>query len=126
MLITATRAETARGLALGYRRDDHRRTADGNVTLRQLRGHSVDDDHHHGYRRRGSHGGGGQLGKLAADSISIRNVGGFTGSYWRDLGKDADVSMAGTTLTVSGTADGYRVDNPSFRTTGSFKFKASC
>jgi ipoprotein LpqH len=65
-------------------------------------------------------------GKLAADSISIRNVGGFTGSYWRDLSKDADVSMAGTTLTITGTADGYKVDNPSFRTTGSFKFKASC
>jgi ipoprotein LpqH len=65
-------------------------------------------------------------GKLAADSVSIRNVGGFTGSYWRDLGKDADVSMAGTTLTITGTADGFKVDDPSFRTSGSFTFKASC
>ena len=65
-------------------------------------------------------------GNLTADSVSINNIAGFTGSYWRGLGENAAVSMTGTTVTIKGSADGFNADNPSARTTGTFSIKANC
>ncbi|WP_192725228.1 lipoprotein LpqH [Mycobacterium sp. OAS707] len=64
--------------------------------------------------------------ELAADAVSINNVGGFTGSYNRGLGGDAKVTMAGRTYDISGTADGFATANPSFRTSGTFAIKVAC
>jgi lipoprotein LpqH len=63
---------------------------------------------------------------LRVESVSIRNLGGFTGSYNRSLGAPANVSMTGATYDLSGTADGFATDNPSFRKTGNFSIKVSC
>lgn len=63
---------------------------------------------------------------LSAKSVSIRGLGGFTGSYQDGLGGDAEVSMNGNTYTISGTADGFDTDKPSFRTTGTFTIKVAC
>ena len=63
---------------------------------------------------------------LVAESISINNLGGFTGSYNADLGGTAKVTMTGTTYDISGSADGFNTDNPSFRTGGTFAIKVSC
>jgi ipoprotein LpqH len=63
---------------------------------------------------------------LVAESVSINNLGGFTGSYNADLGGTAKVTMTGATYDISGTADGFATDNPSFRTGGTFAIKVSC
>jgi ipoprotein LpqH len=64
--------------------------------------------------------------ELAADAVSINNVGGFTGSYNMGLGEDAKVTMAGRTYDITGTADGFATANPSFRTQGTFTIKVAC
>lgn len=64
--------------------------------------------------------------QLTAESVGINNVGGFTGSYNAGLGGDAKVTMTGHTYDISGTADGFKTDNPSFRTGGTFAIKVSC
>jgi ipoprotein LpqH len=63
---------------------------------------------------------------LLVQSISIRNLGGFTGSYGNGLGEPAPVSVAGRTYQIAGTADGFATDSPSFRKSGSFSIQASC
>ncbi|MGV0644683.1 lipoprotein LpqH [Mycolicibacterium sp. XJ879] len=66
-------------------------------------------------------------GELTAESVSINNVGGFTGSYNAGLGDTtADVSMTGRTYEITGTADGFDTDNPSFRVPGTFSIKVAC
>lgn len=64
--------------------------------------------------------------ELALKSISIRNLDGFTGSYFEGLGDPADVTMTGRTYDISGVADGFETDSPSYRTSGEFAIKASC
>jgi hypothetical protein len=50
----------------------------------------------------------------------------FTGSYRKDLGENATVSLLGRTFTIAGTADGFNVQDPSKRTPGEFSIKVSC
>ena len=65
--------------------------------------------------------------QLTAESVAIRDVGGFTGSYSSGLGDDAaQVGMTGRTYDISGTADGFDTDSPSFRNSGTFAIKVSC
>ncbi|MDT5104986.1 MAG: ipoprotein LpqH [Mycobacterium sp.] len=65
-------------------------------------------------------------GELTAESVSIHNLGGFTGSYNAGLGGEATVTMTGRTYDITGTADGFATDNPSFRTNGTFAIKVAC
>lgn len=65
--------------------------------------------------------------QLTAESVAIRDLGGFTGSYNAGLGDDtAKVGMTGRTYDISGTADGFDTDSPSFRNSGTFAIKVSC
>ncbi|WP_306768843.1 lipoprotein LpqH [Mycobacterium hubeiense] len=64
--------------------------------------------------------------ELTAESVSINNVGGFTGSYNAGLGDTATVTMIGRTYEIAGTANGFDTAKPSFRTTGTFSIKVSC
>jgi hypothetical protein len=64
--------------------------------------------------------------ELAAESVSINNLGGFTGSYVAGLGGTATVTMTSRTYDISGTADGFATDSPSFRASGTFAIKVSC
>jgi lipoprotein LpqH len=64
--------------------------------------------------------------QLTAESVAIRDLGGFTGSYNAGLGDTAEVTMTGRTYDISGTADGFETDNPSFRKPGTFSLKVSC
>ncbi|MDV3131647.1 lipoprotein LpqH [Mycobacterium sp. 29Ha] len=64
--------------------------------------------------------------QLTAESVAIRDLGGFTGSYNAGLGDTAKVTMTGRTYDISGTADGFETDNPSFRKPGTFSLKVSC
>jgi hypothetical protein len=63
---------------------------------------------------------------LDVESVSIRNLGGFTGSYNRSLGDPAKVSMTGPTYHLSGTAEGFSTVSPSLRRSGDFSIKVSC
>jgi ipoprotein LpqH len=64
---------------------------------------------------------------LTAKSVSIKDHGGFTGSYQDKLdGNSANVRMAGQTYIIRGVADGFGVDNPSKRTTGTFVIRVAC
>lgn len=63
---------------------------------------------------------------LLVDSVSIRNLAGFTGSYLDGLGDEAQVDLSGRTYEISGTADGFATDDPSFRTAGTFSIKLAC
>ncbi|MBJ7336339.1 MAG: lipoprotein LpqH [Mycolicibacterium sp.] len=65
-------------------------------------------------------------GELDAKSVDIRNLGGFTGSFWQNLGHEATVSLTGRTFTIAGIADGFNVENPSARVARTFSIKASC
>jgi hypothetical protein len=63
---------------------------------------------------------------LTAETVSINNVGGFTGSYNAGLGGTATVTMTDRTYDITGTADGFDTANPSFRTSGTFAVKVAC
>ncbi|MCV7241640.1 lipoprotein LpqH [Mycobacterium mantenii] len=63
---------------------------------------------------------------LTAKSVSITNLGGFTGTYMKGLDGKADVSMTDQTYVIRGTADGFDTDNPSVRTTGTFAIRVAC
>ncbi len=63
---------------------------------------------------------------LTAKSVSINDLGGFTGSYMEGLGGKTDVSMTGETYIIRGTADGFYTHNPSMRATGSFAVQVAC
>jgi ipoprotein LpqH len=63
---------------------------------------------------------------LEAKSISINDMGGFTGRYMSGLGGKADVSMTGRTYIIRGTADGFDTENPHVRTTSTFAIEVSC
>jgi ipoprotein LpqH len=64
--------------------------------------------------------------RLAAESVGINNVGGFTGSYNAGLGGTAKVTMTDRTYDISGTADGFDTARPSFRAPGTFALRVSC
>ena len=63
---------------------------------------------------------------LTAETVSINDLAGFTGSYNAGLGGESTVTMTGRTYTISGTAEGFRTDNPSFRADGSFTIMVAC
>lgn len=66
---------------------------------------------------------------LAVESVNINDIGGFTGSYTAGVGtapEDAEISMTGRTYDISGAADGFNTDNPSFRASGTFSIRVSC
>jgi ipoprotein LpqH len=63
---------------------------------------------------------------LLAESVQLRGIGGFTGSYWKDVAGRADVRLAGTTYTITGTADGFLDTAPSHRTSGDFSIQVAC
>ena len=63
---------------------------------------------------------------LTAESVSINNLGGFTGSYNAGLGGEATVTMTGRTYAITGNAQGFATDKPSFRANGTFAIKVAC
>ncbi|KAA0085546.1 hypothetical protein CIW52_06515 [Mycolicibacterium sp. P9-64] len=64
--------------------------------------------------------------ELTAESVSINNLGGFTGSYDAGLGGEATVTMTGRTYAITGSAEGFATDKPSFRANGTFAIKVAC
>lgn len=63
---------------------------------------------------------------LTVESVQIRDVDGFTGSYWTGLGGRASATMSGPTLSVRGIADGFWHNEPSRSATAGFEVAATC
>ncbi len=63
---------------------------------------------------------------LAVQFAQITNLGGFTGSYWADLGPSAKAELTGQTYVLSGSATGFDTDKPSFRSTRDFSIRVAC
>lgn len=66
---------------------------------------------------------------LVTEAVNITDVGGFTGSYTADVGGtggDAEIGMTGQTFDISGTADGFNTDAPSFRVPATFAIRVAC
>ena len=62
---------------------------------------------------------------ITAKSVNFHDFGGFTGTYWGEIGK-AEVSGVGGKYTITGSADGNFTDNPSKEVTTTFRIEASC
>lgn len=63
--------------------------------------------------------------KVSVKSVDFHDFGGFSGTYWGDIGK-AEVSSAGGEYTITGSADGNYTDNPSKEVTATFRIEAHC
>jgi ipoprotein LpqH len=68
-----------------------------------------------------------QLGnEVRAQSVDIRNLGNFTGTFWDDrLGK-ANAEVEGGKFSVSGEATGAFSDNPNKPATATFDITTTC
>ncbi|BBU20994.1 lipoprotein LpqH [Mycobacterium xenopi] len=64
--------------------------------------------------------------RLAAKSVTITDLGGFTGSYTEGLSGNADTSMKDQTYVIRGTAAGFDTAKPNLRTTASFALRVAC
>ncbi len=58
--------------------------------------------------------------------VKIRNVDGFTGSFWQGGVGDAHADLAKNTYTITGSADGINSNNPNKVVTEDFKITAEC
>jgi lipoprotein LpqH len=65
-------------------------------------------------------------GRLTAKSVTITDLGGFTGSYTEGLSGNADTSMKDQTYVIRGTAAGFDTAKPNQRTTASFAVRVAC
>jgi hypothetical protein len=63
---------------------------------------------------------------LIARTVAINDLGGFTGSFNENLGGDATVTLSGATYSITGKADGFATDKPSFRANGTFSINVAC
>lgn len=63
---------------------------------------------------------------LVAKWVTIRDLGGFTGSFEADLQGEAKVTRTGRTYDITGSADGFDTDRPSFRSSGTFAVTVAC
>jgi hypothetical protein len=61
-----------------------------------------------------------------AESVNIRNSGGFSGMYSQGDGGDASLSLSGDRYTIAGTAHGYKVDKPGEPADATFKITVTC
>jgi hypothetical protein len=62
----------------------------------------------------------------AAHSVQIRDLGGFTGSFWQGTVGEGNASVADGTFTISGTAEGSYTNDPTGEATATFEIQTSC
>src|SRR4051794_25169540 len=63
---------------------------------------------------------------LTVKPITMRDVAGFTGSYYQAFDGGAQVRMVGATYSISGTAVGFTTTEPSRRVSRTFVITVSC
>ena len=67
----------------------------------------------------------GTGGDVTVKSVDFRDFAGFSGTSWGDIGK-AEVTGVGGKYTITGSADGNFIDNPSKEVTATFRIEAHC
>lgn len=65
-------------------------------------------------------------GDLDVKLLRLTDLGGFTGSYNQGLDGTATVTMIDRTYDIDGTAVGFDLEDPSFRSTSDFQVKIAC
>lgn len=63
---------------------------------------------------------------MAAQSVQIRDLDGFTGGFWLGTVGDGRVSVQNQKFTISGTAHGFFADNPTGDATATFEITTAC
>jgi ipoprotein LpqH len=63
---------------------------------------------------------------VTAQSVDFRDIGGFTGSYWKGNIGEAEITTSDGKYTINGSADGAFNDNPSNAVTATFRIEADC
>jgi len=63
---------------------------------------------------------------VTVNSVHIRNLAGFTGMYSQGGDGDASMSLSGGKFTITGTANGYKVDKPNEPASATFKIIVTC
>ena len=63
---------------------------------------------------------------ISAQSVRIRNLGGFTGMYSEGDGGEANAGFSGNKFTVSGTANGFDTAKPVEPATAGFTIVVDC
>ena len=64
--------------------------------------------------------------KLKAEFVRLQDMGGFTGSYERELQGEAAVTMTGPTYHITGAALGFNHDQPTRLKAETFSIAVSC
>jgi ipoprotein LpqH len=64
--------------------------------------------------------------KLTADSVEIRDLGGFTGGFWSGTVGNAEATFTGQSYTISGEAQGYQGTNSTDQASAKFRIEADC
>lgn len=65
-------------------------------------------------------------GPVTARLVTLRDLGGFTGTAYQESAGDIDASINGLTFTISGTAHGSYADDPADSVTAEFHIEADC
>lgn len=63
---------------------------------------------------------------VTAESVHIKNLGGFTGMYSQGDGGNADMTLSDDKYTITGTVQGFKTDKPSEPASAVFKIVATC
>ena len=58
--------------------------------------------------------------------VQIRDLGGFTGSYWKYTTGDADLRIDGSEFRLTGTAVGYTSEQPNKTSSATFAITTNC
>jgi len=64
--------------------------------------------------------------EVDARSVQIRDLGGFTGSFWEGTTGKATADVDQGTFTITGVAEGFYVDAPNERSTATFRITTNC
>jgi lipoprotein LpqH len=64
--------------------------------------------------------------QVTAESVDIRNVGGFTGTFWEDNIGSAQAKVSGGKFSISGEGEGSFADRPNHKVTATFDITANC
>jgi lipoprotein LpqH len=63
---------------------------------------------------------------ITAEAVDIRNVAGFTGTYWLDNIGKAEAEVGQGKFTISGEGEGSFAEKPNHRVTAQFDITANC
>lgn len=61
-----------------------------------------------------------------AHSVQIRDLEGFTGSYWQGTVGEGKATVDGDKITITGTAEGSFADDPSGEANATYRIETTC